>query len=362
MRKESGKAVGTFRAPLVMLLAAALLLAAPPVAAADPPRGGEKRYLVRFDHGSANLAPWAGIALYVGPEAIRVLAGNTVVHMIPPASVTAILYELRAPFDPARTTEKVFNDTLGACSNVVDCPLLGAAGAVGAAGVGIATLFTPKENVITLEWTENGEPRILAMKIAWYQRDFILRALENATGRTSAERAPGLRAAKPQPAPAGARPGPSVTSTLAGASAADTAPAKAAAEAQPSIPPPAQGYGGVVVTQAAAPAPAARGLTPRIELVLDRAARVGDATLAPGFYLLLIQVRTDNTSFVVFLDDAVRGAASSRIVARAAAEILPAVPGVEDALPVFSEAGGNAVLAEVRLAGRTLRFVSPGQL
>ena len=135
----------------------------------QPATAQEKRFLVRYDHGSANLAPWAGLKLYVGTERVRILAGNDLIHDIPVGNITRVTHELRSPFDPAKTTERVFNDTIGSCSNIPDCAVLGPAGVVGAAGVGVATLFTPKEYVITLNWTEGGQSRELAMKIAWYQ-------------------------------------------------------------------------------------------------------------------------------------------------------------------------------------------------
>ena len=178
-RNDQGKRI---RLAAALILVAALLAAAP-AQAGDK----DKRFLVRFDHGSANLKSYAGLKVYIGSDRVRVYSGNDLVHDIAAASITAIHKELRMPFNPGSTTERVFNDTLGACSNIIDCPVLGAAGVVGATGVGVATIFTPKQNVIWLYWVDNGQPRELAIKVAWYQRDSILRALESASGRKTTD-------------------------------------------------------------------------------------------------------------------------------------------------------------------------------
>jgi hypothetical protein len=52
-----------------------------------------------------------------------------------------------------------------------------------------------------------------------------------------------------------------------------------------------------------------KDLLMRFEIILDRAAQVDDAMLEPGFYLVIIQERTNNKSMVVFLDNFVQNAA-----------------------------------------------------
>ncbi len=327
----------------------------------------EKRFLVRYDHGSANLAPWAGLKLYVGSEHVRILAGNELIHDIPVASITSVSHELRSPFDPAKTTERVFNDTLGACSNLVDCAVLGSAGVVGAAGVGVASLFTPKEFVITVNWHESGQPRELAMKIAWYQKDFILRALEKSTGRSAIERLPSAHApvnihsAKlPDAQTSTASPSisPSLDTTSVAATEISAAPKSQTASALPA----AESRGPAAATESPE-------LIRRFELVLYRSARVGDAVLQPGFYLVLVQERSNGKVMVVFLDNSAQDSPTTKILAKAFADLAPAV-GVAAVQPVFtttdssaassaddhSTASRVAALSEIRLPARTLKF------
>jgi hypothetical protein len=315
-------------------LLAILVLLLAPLGAMAQGKGDfkEKRFLVRYDSGTANLAPFTGLTLYVNPRHVKVLAGRGVLHEIPVGAVTEFTHELRAPFHPGKAMERTFNNTVGACSNIIDCPVLGAAGTVGAAGVGVATLFTPKENVITVRWKEDGQLRVLTMKIAWYQRDFILRALESATGMRASEQTysavPAKGAAPPNPPPG------------------HGGPLKAAQPAQ------AAGLQSVAA-QRAADAPAE--LVRRFEFVLDRPARVGGQELAPGFYLVLVEERSAGKVQIVFLDDTVRDLSATKIAARASAEIIEdaSVAALE---PIFREDGDSTTLIELRLPGRILKL------
>jgi hypothetical protein len=295
----------------------------------------EKRFLVRYEHGSANLPPWAGLTIYVNSEAIRVLASNELIHTIRVSDVRNFTHELRAPFHPAKTMERVSNDTIGACSNVADCAILGPAGVVGMAGVGVATIFTPKENVITLQWTEAGEPRELAMKIAWYQRDFILRALEKATGLRASERTGSI---PKKPAPPTPKKQDFQQPVVSASNPADSSPSatvpvseKLGEEALPS-------------------------LIRRFELVLDRAAHVGQAELQPGFYLVLVQERGAGKAYIVFLDDSVKDSQTSKIVVRATADVV-LTSGSEEIQPIFRETPEGLLLEQIQLPGRTLRLI-----
>lgn len=314
-----GDSKSSLRLVLAVVFAASLLAAA-------PARAGDKRFLVRYDHGTANLPAWTGLRLYVGADRVRVFADNELLHDIPARDITGVSHELRAPFDPAKAMERTFNDTLGSCSTVIDCPVLGAAGVVGAAGVGVATIFTPKEMVITLNWTENGQPRELAMKVAWYQRDFILGALEKATGRQAAERG---SMAKPNAQPAPNKKG---------------SPAQSASLSAPApTPPPPQ-------------AEPAREIVRRFEWILDRPVRVGQTELEPGFYIVLVQERTGGKASLVFLDDSVRDAQESKVVARATADIIEDASSTGLRL-IFRDGPEGNVLAEIRLPGRILRLI-----
>ncbi len=320
-------------------LAAVLLISNTAALAAEPP-GGEKRFLVRYEHGSANLAPWAGLALYVSVERIRVVAGNEVMHEIRPQDVTSFTHELRSPFDPARVTERVLNDTIGSCSDLLTCAVFGAGGVVGAAGVGVATLFTPKEFVITLNWTENNQPQTLAMKIAWYQKLFILGALEKSTGRKAAERLRGSRAPGiVMPAPA-AQPG--------------GAQNRRAAEGQPAAPPADQTPQAVPAVTRASDS-ATRAQIRRFELLLDRPALVGETLLPAGFYLVLVQDRNAGEAVVAFVPDSDRTTQTFQIAVRA---LVRVEPGPEEAgiQPVFSQGADAAELAGIHLPGRLLKF------
>ena len=317
----------------LLFVFAAFLLAAP--AAAQ-----EKRFLVRYDHGSANLAPWAGLKLYVGKERVRVLAGNDPIHDIPVVNITSVTHELRSPFDPAKTTERVFNDTIGACSNIADCAVLGPAGVVGAAGVGVASLFTPKEFVITVNWQENGQPRELAMKIAWYQKDFILRAFRNLTGHTPTERLPG-RQAPVNRSPA-TLPGPQVSSMLS------PSPQVHPAAAPLSVPT-------IHETAQSEQADDSPNLIRRFEIILDRSARLNDTILPPGLYLVLVQERMNGKVMVVFLDNSVQNSPATTILAKAIAD-LAAAPEVTSIQTVFVVEGDAVRLSEIRLPGRSLKF------
>lgn len=329
----------------VLALAAGLFFALAPAARAEEPAefpaGGEKRFLVRYDHGTANLAPWAGLTLYVSSERIRVLAGDELVHEIRPESVTSFTHELRAPFDPAKTTERVMNDTVGSCSDLLTCPILGAAGVVGAAGVGVATLFTPKELVITLNWTEKNQPQTLAMKIAWYQRDFILRALEKATGHKASERLPSPRPA-PQAAPARQNETRQLAEGMSTQQPAGTAPVSSGQQFA------------TRVTQQAPPAEPRQPIQ-RFELILDRSVQVGDATIGPGFYLVLLQERANGAAAVAFLDDSIRDARTSKI---AAAVVVSIEKGPDDAQiqPIFADDKDTTRFLEIRLPGKILKF------
>ncbi|MBI3663795.1 MAG: hypothetical protein HY234_12205 [Acidobacteria bacterium] len=308
----------------------------------------EKRFLVRYDHGSANLAPWAGLKLYVGAERVRIFAGNEVIHDIPVANITSVTHELRAPFDPAKTTERVFNDTVGACSNLVDCAVLGSAGVVGAAGVGVATLFTPKELVITINWLESSQPRELAMKIAWYQKDFILRALKKSTGRSATERLPGASAPVKIPA---AMPPAAQTSRAA-------SPSSTPAPAESAVPAPQMQATSAQVAALAEQEPprtGSPGMIRRFELILDRSARVGDALLPPGFYLVLVQERMNGKAMVVFLDDSAQNSPTTKVLAKAFADLVSA-PDATSIQSVFAGEGAAARLSEIRLPGRTLQL------
>jgi hypothetical protein len=310
-----------------------VLLLAPAAMAQGRGDFKEKRFLVRYDSGTANLAPFTGLTLCVNPRHVKLLAGRELVHEIPVGAVTEFTHELRAPFHPGKAMERTFNDTVGACSNIIDCPVLGAAGAVGAAGVGVATLFTPKETVITVRWKEDGQPRVVAMKIAWYQRDFILRALEKATGMRASEqtytKAPAKGAAPPN-----APPGPGGSRTVV-------------------QPPPSAGLQVAAVQQNAEAAPE---FVRRFEFVLDRSARVGGHELEAGFYLVLVQERAAGKVKIVFLDDSVRDLSATKIAARASADVVEdaAITALE---PVFREDSSGTTLIELRLPGRILKLV-----
>jgi hypothetical protein len=303
------------------LVAAAVLLTANAAAA----QVRDKRFLVRYDHGTISLPAWAPLELHISSERIRALHRGELVVEFPTQELTAVTHELRSPFDPARVTEQVMNDTVGSCSNLLDCPVLGAAGVTAAAGVGVATLFTPKEYVITMQWREQGRPQELAVKIAWYQKAFILGAFEKATGRTPMERTGDRRpsAAVPPSAPSGGRQSTVVV----------LAPSR-----QP---------------QSNADEP--KDLLMRFEIILDRAAQVGDAMLEPGFYLVIIQERSNNKAMVVFLDNSVHNAAQPRILAKVLADIA-APAGVENMQPVFREDSGKTWLAEIQLPQKTLKL------
>jgi hypothetical protein len=301
----------------------------------------EARFLVRYEHGSANLPPWQGLTLYVNSESVRILAGSELVHDIRVTDIRSFTHELRAPFHPAKTMERVSNDTIGSCTNLPECVVLGPAGVVGMAGVGVATLFTPKENVITLQWTEAGQPRELAMKIAWYQRDFILRALEKATGLRASERT-GAVPKQPHALPAPSRQN---TQVPQAASIHDPATVVSAPAPQTAVP------------AAVNPQPAEQhDLIRRFDLVLDRTARVGTTQLVAGFYLVLVQERESGKAAVVFLDDSVKDSHASRIVARATADVIAAAS--EQALqPIFRDEAEVTRLFEIQLPGRTLRLI-----
>ncbi|GEM_PF-6750318 len=340
-------------ASLLLAMARPALADAAPVEEWGGPAGGEKRYLVRYDHGTANLAPWAGLALYITAEKIRVVQDKELIHEILPAQVTSFTHELRSPFNPAKATERVFNDTVGACSDLLTCPVLGAAGVVGAAGVGIASLFTPKETIVTLNWTEDGRDMTLAMRVAWYQRDFIMRALEKATGRKGNERVAGARP-KNSAAPSALPHGQQRTSADAAATTADAGAAAPASSVPLAAP--------AAYTGAPGRAPQTfpgdpRGMIQRVELILDRRVQVGETVLEPGFYLLLMQERSTGAVVLAFVDDSVRGPAASRIAARA---VVAADPGPANAevQPIFADEEPLTRFRELRLPGRVLRFSS----
>jgi len=321
---------------LCLTVAPGFAAAGPEGPASEPePAPGEKRYQVRYDHGSANLAAWAPLTIYVSGERIRIYERNQLVHEIAPDTVTSVTHELRTPFHPGRTTERVLNDTIGACSDLLTCAVAGPAGVVGTAGVGVAALFTPKENVVTLNWMENNEPRTLAVKVAWYQRDFILRALSEATGKEASERMPGPPSQSAAVPPAPLAPGGSQSTQAAGSGA----------PVQP-------------MAQAAYQPEAAAGRTPirRFEIVLDRSVMVGDVLLEPGFYLVLVQERGDREAVVAFVDDARREQRTVQIAARTLAQ-MDAAPADAELEPVFTSEEGVTRLAEIRLPGRTLKFV-----
>ncbi len=332
---KADEKAATTRVAIAMALAAALLavLMVAPANAAEP-AAKEKRYLVRFDHGSANLGPWQEIALYVGPRRVLVYSQNELVHEIPAEALTGVTHELRVPFDPAKATERVFNNTLGSCSDLLTCPVLGAAGVVGAAGVGIATLFTPKENIITLNWNEAGEARTLGMKIAWYQRDFILRAIERETGVKASERKPGMPHAR--------RPQNALVSSLP-SGVAPAATGAATPVALPATPPPAL-----------RPADgAATGPIQGMKIVLERDALVCNMVLRRGEYVIYMQERT-NGVVVAFTLAAEQGQVA-RILTRVLAASEPA-PETQSVSVTYADAQSVTSIREIRLPGRTLRL------
>ena len=324
---------------LVALMLAGAMVAPPLSAEAWPEPGAkEKRFLVRFDHGTANLGPWQEIALYVGDEKIYVYTGNELVHEFAAASLMGVTHELRAPFDPGKVTERVFNDTVGACSDLLTCPVLGAAGVVGAAGVGIATLFTPKQTIVTLHWNEGGEARTLAMKIAWYQRDFILRAVEKASGKKAEERKPGR---PPTPAPAASA---TRASTVAGVPAT---PAPSGVAPSPMAAPL------LIRPQSQAAQPLALGPIERHRVQLDYDVMFCNVLLRRGAYDMLLQDRSTGT--VVAFAPIGEAGQPQRIVARALASRESAQP--EQQLGIaYATPGSITSISEVRLPGRTLRL------
>jgi hypothetical protein len=317
---KTQKSVEAIRAGMAMALAAALLLA--PVrmrAESEPEPDKEKRYLVRYDHGTSNLGPWQELALYVGEQGIQVYAGNELIHQIAARNLTSVTHELRAPFDPAKTTERVFNNTLGACSDLLTCPVLGAAGVVGAAGVGIATLFTPKEIIVTLNWDEANEARTLAMKVAWYQRDFILRAIEKSTGVQASERKPG----RPQPA-------------------------------QKVAPRPADAQGTQqVAAGAATPAPGTAGQMQSLRLYLERDVMLGSVVLRRGDYDVYWQER--ESGIVVAFALAGEPGPAVRLLARVVAASEAAAEGQAVGV-VYADGQSITSIREIRMPGRTLRL------
>lgn len=301
--------------------------------AAAPAQGQEQRFLVRFDHGTANLSSWAGLRLYIGAGRVKVFSGETLVHDISAASMTGITHELRAPFDPAKTTERVFNDTVGSCMDLT-CVPVAAAGLVGAAGVGIATLFTPKEYVINLHWAEGGQPKELGIKVAWYQKEFILGALRNATGLRATERA-----------------------ALATQQLAPTAPMKdtpqpGQAEAPAPVPAPV-----APVSQTETSPTQAQPVVHRIEWVVDRPVRVGDKQLEPGFYLVLLQEKPNHKAVLLFLDDSLKDAEATKIVAGVTADVLEDVESLATQMVLRNSSEGT-YLAQVRLRGKVLNVIN----
>lgn len=315
---KNQKSVEVIRVGIALALWAALLLVpALARAEAEPDPAKEKRYLVRFDHGTSNLGPWQEIALYVGDE-IQVYAGNELIHQIAARDLTSVTHELRAPFDPARATERVFNDTLGACSDLLTCPVLGAAGVVGAAGVGIATLFTPKETIITLNWNEGSEPRTLAMKIAWYQRDFILRAIEKSTGVKASERKPG----RPQPA-------------------------------QRVAPRTADGHGTHQVAAGVATQPGTAGQIQSLRVSLERDVMLGSVVLRRGDYDVYLQGR--GSGIVVAFALAGEPGSGVRLLARVVAS-SEAAPEEQAVGVVYADGQSITSIREIRMPGRTLRL------
>ncbi|HEX9761202.1 MAG TPA: hypothetical protein VGA40_09795, partial [Candidatus Acidoferrales bacterium] len=234
----------------------------------------------------------------------------------------------RAPFDSPRTTERVLHDTVGSCMDLT-CAPVSAAGLVGAVGVGVASLFTPKEMIVNIHWVEEEQPRELGIKLAWYQRDIVLGQLERAAGRRALEHDAVTPADMTQgmERPVIRTPG-AAGDAFSPVSILDVAHMEAQQQ---------------------------QGTLRWFEWESNLEVRVGGARLLPGTYIVLIQEMATREADIAFLDTMAAQAGSLAIRARASATAVEGGNG-QGTRMVFTPRDGNLVLAEIRLASHSLRL------